>query len=131
LTPSPTPEGRQLDDIETPLETRIWFVNAIHLQIAGFDGMTEFLNPTRVAQGGRARGQALAGRAGAGAPFGELRHYVPADILNVSFPSSVRGYDRRAVDAYLKRVNQRVTATRPGLNDPRRKLPCPPGQPLR
>jgi len=39
-------------------------------------------------------------------PFGELRHYVPADILNVSFPSSVRGYDRRAVDAYLKRVNR-------------------------
>jgi DivIVA domain-containing protein len=37
--------------------------------------------------------------------FGELRHYVPADILNVSFPTSVRGYDRRAVDAYLKRVN--------------------------
>jgi DivIVA domain-containing protein len=38
--------------------------------------------------------------------FGELRHYVPADILNVSFPGSVRGYDRRAVDAYRKRVNR-------------------------
>jgi hypothetical protein len=25
----------------------------------------------------------------------ELRHYVPADILNVSFPVSVRGYERR------------------------------------
>ena len=23
--------------------------------------------------------------------FGELRHYVPADILNISFPVSVRG----------------------------------------
>jgi DivIVA domain-containing protein len=38
--------------------------------------------------------------------FGELRHYVPADILDVSFPVSVRGYDRRAVDAYIKRVNR-------------------------
>jgi DivIVA domain-containing protein len=38
--------------------------------------------------------------------FGELRHYVPQDILDVSFPVSVRGYDRRAVDAYIKRVNR-------------------------
>jgi DivIVA domain-containing protein len=38
--------------------------------------------------------------------FSELRHYVPADILNVSFPTSVRGYERRAVDTYLKRVNR-------------------------
>jgi DivIVA domain-containing protein len=38
--------------------------------------------------------------------FGELRHYVPQDILGVSFPVSVRGYDRRAVDAYTERVNR-------------------------
>ncbi len=38
--------------------------------------------------------------------FGELRHYVPADLLNVAFPAAVRGYDRRAVDAYSKRVNR-------------------------
>jgi DivIVA domain-containing protein len=38
--------------------------------------------------------------------FGELRHYVPPDLLNVSFPVSVRGYDRAAVDAHLQRVNQ-------------------------
>jgi DivIVA domain-containing protein len=38
--------------------------------------------------------------------FGELRHYVPADLLNVAFPAAVRGYDRRAVDAYTKRVNR-------------------------
>jgi DivIVA domain-containing protein len=38
--------------------------------------------------------------------FAELRHYVPADILNVSFPAAVRGYDRGAVDAHLKRVNR-------------------------
>ncbi len=38
--------------------------------------------------------------------FGELRHYVPQDLLDVSFPVSVRGYERRAVDAYIKRVNR-------------------------
>jgi DivIVA domain-containing protein len=38
--------------------------------------------------------------------FSELRHYVPADLLNVSFPMSVRGYDRHAVEAHLKRVNR-------------------------
>ena len=38
--------------------------------------------------------------------FEELGHYVPADILNVSFPTAVRGYDRRAVDAYVKRVSR-------------------------
>jgi DivIVA domain-containing protein len=38
--------------------------------------------------------------------FGELRPYVPEDILNARFPVSVRGYDRGAVDAYRKRVNR-------------------------
>jgi DivIVA domain-containing protein len=38
--------------------------------------------------------------------FGELRFYVPQDLLDVSFPVSVRGYDRRAVDSYIQRVNQ-------------------------
>jgi DivIVA domain-containing protein len=38
--------------------------------------------------------------------FGKLRHYVPQDILGVSFPVTVRGYDRRAVDAYTERVNR-------------------------
>jgi DivIVA domain-containing protein len=31
---------------------------------------------------------------------------VPAEIRNVSFPVSVRGYDRRAVDVYVQRVNR-------------------------
>jgi DivIVA domain-containing protein len=31
---------------------------------------------------------------------------VPKDIRNVSFPVSVRGYERTAVDAYVKRVNR-------------------------
>lgn len=35
----------------------------------------------------------------------ELRDHAPAEIRNVSFPVSVRGYDRRAVDAYVARVN--------------------------
>ncbi len=38
--------------------------------------------------------------------FGEFGSYVPQDILDVSFPVAVRGYDRRAVDAYRKRVNR-------------------------
>jgi DivIVA domain-containing protein len=38
--------------------------------------------------------------------FGDLRHYVPADLLNVSFPIAVRGYSREAVDAYVKRANR-------------------------
>jgi DivIVA domain-containing protein len=35
-----------------------------------------------------------------------LRDRVPADIRDISFPAAVRGYDRRAVDAYVKRVNR-------------------------
>jgi DivIVA domain-containing protein len=42
---------------------------------------------------------------GQGSDFGELRDYVPADIRDVSFPGAVRGYDRQAVDAYVKRIN--------------------------
>jgi len=43
---------------------------------------------------------------------------VPQEILDVSFPVSVRGYERRAVDAYIKRVNRviaelKVTASPP------------------
>lgn len=40
--------------------------------------------------------------------FGDLRHYVPADLLNASFPVAVRGYERGAVDAYIRRVNRVV-----------------------
>jgi DivIVA domain-containing protein len=35
-----------------------------------------------------------------------LRGEVPGEIRNVSFPVSVRGYDRRAVDAHVQRVNR-------------------------
>jgi DivIVA domain-containing protein len=49
--------------------------------------------------------------------FGDLRSYVPQDILDVSFPVSVRGYDRRAVDAYTQRVN-RVIAELNGRASP-------------
>jgi DivIVA domain-containing protein len=38
----------------------------------------------------------------------ELRAQVPAEIRNVSFPGSLRGYDRGAVDAYIRRVNRVV-----------------------
>jgi cell division septum initiation protein DivIVA len=38
--------------------------------------------------------------------LGHLRQYVPGDLLDVSFPVSVRGYERGAVDAYTRRVNR-------------------------
>ena len=37
-----------------------------------------------------------------------LRDEVPAEIRNVSFPIAVRGYDRRAVDDYVKQVNRLI-----------------------
>jgi DivIVA domain-containing protein len=39
----------------------------------------------------------------------EPQRYVPAEIRDPSFPASVRGYSRGAVDAYVNRVN-RLTA---------------------
>ena len=36
----------------------------------------------------------------------EIERLASKDIRNVSFPGSVRGYDRNAVDAYVKRVNR-------------------------
>jgi DivIVA domain-containing protein len=38
--------------------------------------------------------------------FGDLHYYVPQDVVDVSFPVAVRGYERHAVDAYVKRVNR-------------------------
>jgi DivIVA domain-containing protein len=39
-------------------------------------------------------------------PLPGLLSEVPADIRDVSFPTVVRGYDRREVDAYVERVNR-------------------------
>jgi DivIVA domain-containing protein len=50
--------------------------------------------------------------------FGELRPYVPADILDVSFPFSVRGYERRAVDAYIERVNRVIAELKVSASAP-------------
>lgn len=36
----------------------------------------------------------------------DLRDSVPAEIRDVSFPITVRGYDRRSVDDYVKQVNR-------------------------
>jgi DivIVA domain-containing protein len=33
---------------------------------------------------------------------------VPAEIVNISFPGAVRGYDRAAVDAYVRRVSRLI-----------------------
>ena len=38
--------------------------------------------------------------------FADLQFYVPQDLLDVRFPAAVRGYDRAAVDKYVKRVNR-------------------------
>jgi DivIVA domain-containing protein len=40
--------------------------------------------------------------------FADFRDYVPAEILNISFPAAVRGYDRGAVDAYVRRVSRLI-----------------------
>jgi DivIVA domain-containing protein len=50
--------------------------------------------------------------------FGALRHYVPQDILDVSFPVSVRGYDRRAVDAHIERVNRLIAELKVSASPP-------------
>jgi DivIVA domain-containing protein len=55
---------------------------------------------------------------GEGPDFGSLRPYVPQDLLNVSFPVSVRGYDRRAVDAYVKRVNRAIAELKVSASPP-------------
>jgi DivIVA domain-containing protein len=50
------------------------------------------------------------GEAGFGEAGGRLSEprRVPAEIRNVSFPVSARGYDRRSVDAYVIRVNRLI-----------------------
>jgi DivIVA domain-containing protein len=50
--------------------------------------------------------------------FRDVRHYVPQDILDVSFPHSVRGYDRNAVDAYVKRVNRVIAEVKVSASPP-------------
>src|SRR5207247_2597420 len=50
--------------------------------------------------------------------FGELRRYVPQEILDVSFPVSVRGYSRRAVDAYIKHVNRVIAELKVSTSPP-------------
>ncbi len=50
--------------------------------------------------------------------FGDLRHYVPQDILDVSFPVTVRGYDRGAVDAYIERVNRVIAELKVSASPP-------------
>ncbi|HEU0247523.1 MAG TPA: DivIVA domain-containing protein [Gaiellaceae bacterium] len=51
----------------------------------------------------------------AGAPEGsgtfserQLRDHVPAEFRDVSFPLALRGYDRAAVDAHVKRINHLI-----------------------
>jgi DivIVA domain-containing protein len=55
---------------------------------------------------GQTDGKPLGGAPGEIAGIEGLRDSVPAEIRDVSFPITVRGYDRRAVDDYVKQVNR-------------------------
>jgi DivIVA domain-containing protein len=57
---------------------------------------------------GRKKGAASTEPPEQGLSSSEVRAHVPAEIRNVSFPVSVRGYDRQAVDAYVRQVNRIV-----------------------
>jgi DivIVA domain-containing protein len=50
--------------------------------------------------------------------FGHLRQYVPRDLLDVSFPVSVRGYERGAVDDYIGRVNRVIAQLKVSASPP-------------
>jgi DivIVA domain-containing protein len=50
--------------------------------------------------------------------FRDIRHYVPQDIVDVSFPVSMRGYDRHAVDVYVKRVNRVIAEVKVSASPP-------------
>ena len=50
--------------------------------------------------------------------FRELRHYVPAEILDVSFPIAVRGYERHAVDDHITRVNRVIAELKVSASPP-------------
>jgi DivIVA domain-containing protein len=56
----------------------------------------------------RGDGEPSARPADAVGGVGEPPGQVPAEIRDVSFATAVRGYDRRAVDAYVKRVNRLI-----------------------
>jgi DivIVA domain-containing protein len=67
--------------------------------------------PTRespLTEGGITQQERSSGSKDQGRGFRDLRHYVPPDILDVSFPVAVRGYERHAVDAYIQRVNRTI-----------------------
>jgi DivIVA domain-containing protein len=50
--------------------------------------------------------------------FGGLRSDVPEEILEVSFPVTVRGYDRGAVDAYIERVSGEIAELKASASPP-------------
>ena len=43
---------------------------------------------------------------------------MPADILDVSFPIAVRGYERHAVDDHIKRVNRVIAELKVSASPP-------------
>ena len=51
------------------------------------------------------RGKPVKDDSTAGQSAGTLSRHVPADIRDVSFHGSVRGYERHEVDRYVQRAN--------------------------
>jgi len=49
-----------------------------------------------------------------GESLGDVRDPLPPEIRDPSFSTSVRGYDRRAVDAYVQRVNRLIAELQVG-----------------
>src|SRR5207245_11181418 len=70
------------------------------------EGRSESKTPPRAAQA-----------ADAGAP-GERRQRLRTDIRDASFPTAVRGYERRAVDTYVERVNRVIAELEVGSSPP-------------
>jgi DivIVA domain-containing protein len=77
-----------------------------------FAGRDPGQSPGWMLESGRSHGDARGEeppveRAEAAEPaFAKLLERVPADVRDVSFSTAVRGYDRREVDSYVKRVNR-------------------------
>ncbi len=57
-------------------------------------------------QRGQSGSGLLPGGRDQGPGLGDLGGRVPAELRDVSFPVSMRGYDRQTVDAYVERVNR-------------------------
>jgi DivIVA domain-containing protein len=58
--------------------------------------------------------EVVVGVARSGESLGDVRDPLPPEIRDPSFATSVRGYDRRAVDTYVQRVNRLIAELQVG-----------------